>query len=103
MLGIESDYTYFDPDIIMHINSAFMVLRQLGVGPVDGFAIEDKDAEWTDFVSDTIKIEAIKSYVYMKVRLMFDPPVGSSTMEAMKNNIAELEWRLNVAVDGGEC
>lgn len=102
LLGITKEYEHFDQDIIMHINTVFMILNQLGVGPPEGFSIKDATSIWTDFVSDTTKIEAIKSYMYMKVRLLFDPPTSSAVMDSMNRMIAELEWRLNVAVDPGE-
>ena len=95
LLGVPEDYEHFDTDIIIHINSVFMILNQLGVGPSDGFSISDKTAVWSDFVSDNKKFEAIKSYVYMKVRLLFDPPTNSSVMECMNRMINEMEWRLN--------
>lgn len=99
MLGIAEDYTHFDQDIIMHINSVFMILTQLGVGPSGGFVIEDNGAVWTDFVSDTTKIESIKSYIYLKVKMLFDPPLSSAVADSMNRMISEFEWRLNVAVD----
>lgn len=99
LLGIGEDDEQFDPDILMHINSVFMILTQIGVGPESGFSIQDDSSKWADFVSDINKIEAIKSYIYLKVRLLFDPPTSSSTMEAIKSLISELEWRLNVIVD----
>lgn len=99
LLGISEEYTQFDADIIMHINSVFLVLTQLGVGPTNGFSILDKSAEWTDFVSEDSNLEAIKSYMYMKVKLMFDPPLSSAVIESINRQIAELEWRLNVAAD----
>lgn len=100
MLGIPEEYEQFDQDIIMHINSVFMILRQLGVGPGNGFAISDKTKNWTDFVSaDDARFEAVKTYMYQKVRLMFDPPTSSMVMEAMNRSISELEWRLNVEAE----
>ena len=99
LLGITEDYTHFDADIIIDINSVFMILRQLGVGPVDGFNITDSSQTWHDYLSDDeSKLSAVKTYVYLKVRLMFDPPVGS-VLESYNNQIKELEWRLNVEVD----
>lgn len=95
LLGLEKNYKHFDPDITMHINSVFMILEQLGVGP--SFFIEDETSVWTDYVSDTTEIEGIKTYVYLKVKLLFDPPLSSAVMEAMKQSINEFEWRLNVA------
>lgn len=99
LLGIAEDYEHFDSDIIMHINSVFMILNQLGVGPSEVFAIENKDAVWTDFISDITKVEAVKSYIYLKVKLLFDPPLSSAVMESIKQMISELEWRLNVAAE----
>lgn len=99
LLGIVEEYEHFDSDIIMHINSALFTLKQLGVGPSEGFTISDKTAVWTDFISDIDKIEAVKSYVYLKVKLVFDPPASSAVMEAIKNQISEYEWRLNVEVE----
>lgn len=95
LLGIPEDYEHYDADIIMHINSVFMILNQLGVGPSNGFSITDKTAVWGDFISDNDNLEAVKSYVYMKVRLLFDPPLSSAVMECMNRMIGELEWRLN--------
>lgn len=100
LLGIAEEYTHFDNDIIMHINSVFMTLTQLGVGPSEGFYIEDKSAEWTDFIEDMTKLQAVKTYIYLKVKLVFDPgSVGSSTLAAYERQIQELEWRLNIAAE----
>ena len=94
MLGITEEYEHFDPDLIMHINSAFMILTQMGVGPSEGFRIEDKTSDWDEFVSPEDNLESVKTYVFMKVKLMFDPPTSSSVMESMNRMINELEWRL---------
>lgn len=101
MLGLSKDYTQFDDDIVMHINTVFLNLTQLGVGPKNGFVIADDSAQWTDFVdiNDNVQLHAIKTYIYLKVKLVFDPPLSSSVIESMKNMIAELEWRLNAVVD----
>ena len=99
MLGIPEDYEHFDADIIMHINSVFMILTQLGVGPAEGFTIMDEDATWNDFIQDNKKIQSVKSYMYLKVRHLFDPPLSSAVIDSMTRLINELEWRLNVAVD----
>ena len=99
LLGITEEYEHFDQDIIMHINSVFMILTQMGVGPEEGFTISDSTTTWNEFTNDDKKIEAVKSYVYLKVRLLFDPPASSSVMEAMNRSISEFEWRLNIAVD----
>lgn len=99
MLGVAEDYTEFDEDIITHINSVFLNLTQLGVGPEEGFMIEDDTAVWEDFIDDSIRLQAVKTYMYLKVKLLFDPPLSSSVTESFTRMIAELEWRLNVAVD----
>lgn len=102
LLGIPEDHDHFDADIIIHINSVFMILTQLGVGPSKGFVIEDDTSEWTDFIPDTTKVEAVKSYVYLKVRLIFDPPTSSAVIESINRMISEYEWRLNVAAETTE-
>lgn len=94
LLGIAEDYTHFDEDIIMHINSVFSVLSQLGVGPSEGFIITGKNETWNEFM-DSSTLEAVKSYMHYKVKLLFDPPLSSNTMEAMNRVISELEFRLN--------
>ena len=99
MLGIEASYEHFDADIIMHINSAFVVLQQLGVGPKNAYRITSDAETWDDFFGETEDIEMVKSYVYLKVKMMFDPPLGSTVMDAYNKQIAEFEWRLNSAAD----
>ena len=101
MLGIEAQYNHFDEDIVMHINSAFFVLHQLGVGPDTAFKIDDNSAVWTDFI-DAGEVESVKSYVFMYVKRLFDPPSNSSHLAALKEDMKELEWRMNVAVDPGD-
>lgn len=102
MLGISEDYTQFDADLIMHINSVFLNLTQLGVGPDSGFTIEDETTEWTDFINNNAQLQAVKSYIYLKVKLLFDPPLSSAVIESTNRMIAELEWRLNVAAESDE-
>lgn len=99
LLGIPADYDVFDADIIMHINSVFLVLAQLGVGPKTPFFIEGADEVWTDFTPDINKINLVKSYMYLKVRLLFDPPSTGVLHEAMERQISEFEWRLNVEAE----
>lgn len=99
MLGPTEVYTHFDPEIIMHINSALFVLKQLGVGPSKGFRILDDSATWKDFLGETEELEAVKTYVYMKVKVVFDPPQNSSHLNALKEGINEFEARLNYEVD----
>lgn len=101
LLGIAEEDTNFDRDLIMHINSVFMILTQLGVGPSKGFSIKDENDVWSDFIPEQSSLEAVKTYVYMKVRLMFDPPLSSAVVDAINRNISELEWRLNVGAENG--
>ena len=96
VLGIDKDYDVFDLDIITHINSAFSTLAQLGVGPAAGFMIEDDSEVWTDFIEDDLQYNSVKSYVFLKVRQLFDPPSTSYLISAVEKQIEELEWRLNV-------
>lgn len=99
MLGIDEAYDHFDDDIIMHINSVFMTLTQLGVGPTSGFIITDKSTCWIDFIPDITKLQAVKSYMHLRVKLLFDPPTNSALIEAINRQISEFEWRLNVAAE----
>lgn len=94
-LGLTEDYTAFDLDILMHINSVFTTLCQLGIGPEDGYEIESAEDVWSDFINDK-RLNSIKTYMSLRVRLIFDPPATSFLQEAMRNQIQELEWRLNV-------
>jgi hypothetical protein len=96
ILGIAEDYTVFDLDIITHVNSAFSTLTQLGVGPPEGFMITDAAANWDDFVADDFQYNPVKSYVFLRVRQLFDPPSTSYLIAAVEKQIQELEWRLNV-------
>lgn len=96
ILGLDASYTAFDVDIIMHINSVFGTLNQLGIGPINGFMIEDDTALWSTFIGSDLNLNAVKTYVYLRVRLLFDPPATSFHITAMENQIKELEWRLNV-------
>lgn len=100
LLGITEEYTHFDSDIIMHINSTFVILTQLGVGPSNGFFIEDDTSTWDEFIpTDDLRFNSLKTYMYMRVKLMFDPPLSSAVMASMERQIAEFEWRLNSAAD----
>ena len=96
ILGFEEDVTGFDLDILTHINSAFVTLEQLGIGPAGGFAIEDATPTWDDYLAGDPKLNSVKTYVYLKVRLVFDPPSTSFHLQAMKEQIEQIEWRLNV-------
>ena len=99
LLGISEDYTQFDSDLIMHINTVFLNLTQLGVGPEEGFSIQNENDAWSDFIDNNAQLQAVKSYMYLKVKLLFDPPLSSSVIESMNRMIAALEFRLNAAVD----
>lgn len=101
LLGIPEQYTNFDTDIIVHINTAFATLNQLGVGPEYGFLIEDDGAVWTDYITST-NLTMVQTYIYLKVRLSFDPPTSSALMESINRTIAELEWRLFLEGDKKE-
>lgn len=97
LLGVGESYTEFDADIVMHINSVFMILTQMGVGPSEGFSIEDDTTTWNEFIPDLKNFEAVKTYVYLKVKLIFDTPDRSSVVESTNRMISELEWRLYAA------
>ncbi|HAQ02994.1 MAG: Structural protein [Candidatus Moranbacteria bacterium GW2011_GWF1_36_4] len=99
MLGVETDVDVFDTDIIVHINSALMTLNQLGVGPADSFFISDNTAEWDDFFGTVTELELVKSYIYLKVKMLFDTPTSSTVVEAMTRQITEFEWRLTAQVE----
>jgi hypothetical protein len=95
ILGLADNYTPFDLDVITHINAAFSILDQLGVGPDGGFMIEDETTVWGDYVAPLNQLHLIKTYIFLKVRLLFDPPTTSFLIEATNNQIKEYEWRLN--------
>lgn len=99
LLGIDPMCDHFDPEIITHINSVFSILNQLGVGPPNGFVITSNAENWSSFLSDNQTIESVKSYTYLKVKLLFDPPQSSYAIESINRLISELEWRIQVAVD----
>lgn len=94
LIGIAEDYTQYDTDVIMHTNSVLMTVTQLGVGPEDGFYITGIDELWTDLVEDAGLIEAVKSFIYLKVKLLFDPPLSSVLIESMERQAKEYEWRI---------
>ena len=102
LLGFEEDYTVFDVDIIMHINMVLNTLTQIGVGPADGFTISDSTATWQEYLGNCKKLEMVKTYIYMKVKQVFDPGTSSALNNAIDNQIKELEWRISVQVDPGE-
>ena len=100
LLGITEEYEQFDPDIIIHINAVFLTLLELGIGPVDGFSIEDSTATWHDYISDNEPLlGAVKSYMYLKVRMLFDPHLTSLVTDLMKEQAREFECRMSYMVD----
>ena len=99
MLGPDSSYEVFDQDILVHINMAIATLTQLGVGPASGFRVTGKDETWGELLGDRVDLDMAKTYIYMKVRIAFDPPANSSVLAAYKEACAEMEWRMNVTVD----
>ncbi len=100
LLGLSEEDTSFDTDLVIDINAALFVLNQLGVGPISPYSITGQGETWEDFLGSTTELEAVKQYVFQKVRLMFDTSTLTSPMiDVINRNIAEFEWRLNVAVD----
>ena len=99
LLGISAEDTSFDQDVAMHINTTFAILSQIGVGPSTGFSIQDSSTTWSDYLDDPLLVDMVRTYVYCRVRMQFDPPQNSTLSEAIKNNISELEWRMNVVID----
>lgn len=101
VIGVSEEDEHFDADIIMHINTVLAIMTQMGVGSSSGFSITDKTKTWTDYIpaAQWPKLEFIKSYVGLKVRLLFDPPTGSTLLQAMKDAVSELEWRIFEEVD----
>ena len=102
MLGLEDSYTPFDMDVIIHINAALMTLCQIGVGPKEGYEISDYDQTWSDFLVNPVKLGAVKTYVYLQVKMLFDPPTNSFLMDAMKKQSEEILFRLNVQAESAE-
>ena len=99
LLNVDPEEQAFDTDIGMLINGEFMTLHQLGIGPDEGFSISDADTKWTDFSKDKTLLEAVKEFVYLRVRLVFDPPASSVVTDAINSRINELEWRLNIQAE----
>ena len=100
LLGITAEYKQFDPDLIIHINSVFLILKQIGIGPEQGFSISGEYETWKQFLPEgSENFEAVKSYMHIKVKLLFDPPTSSAVMEAMNRMASEYEWRLNVEAE----
>lgn len=99
-LGIDENYDVFDQVILMHTNSIFSVLNQLGIGPKNGFEVVDDKVEWETYTRDDKMLNLVKSYIFIQVRLLFDPPTTSFAIEALKKQATEYEWRLNVYMEG---
>lgn len=99
LLGISEEYTHFDDDLIMHINSVLIILTQMGIGPPEGYTISDDENTWDEFISNKTYFEPVRTYIYLKVKQVFDPPLSSAVMEAMNNMITELEVRLYYAAE----
>lgn len=99
LLGPSADDKSFDTDIIIHINTVFLTLNQIGIGPSEGFSIKDETAKWSDFIGDNKKLNAVQTYIYLKVKLVFDPPLNSAVIESYKQTINELEWRLRTEAE----
>lgn len=102
LVGILEDDTTFDTDIIMHINSVFMILNQLGIGPSTGYSITDKTPTWANYVAVSANLEGLKSYMILRVKMLFDPSTTSYTQDSQNKQIAELEWRLIVQNENGQ-
>ena len=106
LLNISKDEHAFDTDIIIHINSVISALLQIGIGPSEGFRVSDESDTWQDYIADEQKIDYIKTYIYLKVKMIFDPPLNSSLMQSFNETIRELEWRLHInyesTKDGGD-
>ena len=102
MLGVDASYDAFDTDIIIGVNTAFSILTQLGVGPATGFSITGTDEEWTDFLGIDSRFNFVKTYVYLKTKMIFDPPVNGAVKEAYNSNISELESRIILAAEHPE-
>ena len=96
LLGLDSSYTAFDTDVIVHINTVLSIISQLGLGSDGGMSIVDNTVTWTNLFGSDPTLNYIKSYVFMRVKMMFDPPQTSFAIEAYNNQIKELEWRINV-------
>lgn len=102
MLGLEDEYTPFDMDVITHINAAFMTLTQMGIGPKEGFMVDDYNQTWEQFLTNKVMLGGVKTWVYLQVKMMFDPPSNSILMDAMKQQADQILWRLNVQAESVE-
>lgn len=95
LLGIAPEYSNFDMDVLMHINSVIMILRQIGVGPSEGFVVQDVTTTWADYLGDNVaQFSSVQTYIFLKVRQFFDPATNGAVTESTNNQIKELEYRL---------
>ena len=100
LLGIDSEDDNFDTDITVLINSTIPALAQIGIGPPNGFVVTSADDKWVDWLVDNqINVEGIKTYIYLKVKLIFDPPTNSTVIEAFNKSLSEMEWRMMLAIE----
>lgn len=102
MLGLDDEYTPFDTDVLIHINNAFMTLCQMGIGPKDGFEVTDYHQTWSDFLTNDVMLGGVKTWVYLQVKMLFDPPANSFVMDAYKTQSDQILWRLNVQAESAE-
>lgn len=102
MLGVGDSYTPFDTDIMVHTNSAILNLTQMGIGPKEGFIVTDYDQKWSDFLTNEVNLEAAKTYIYLQVKMLFDPPTNSFVMDSMEKQCEKLLWRMNVQAESVE-
>lgn len=102
MLGLDDNYTPFDADVLIHINSAFMTLCQMGIGPKEGFTVTDNSQTWGDFLTNNVMLGGVKTWVYLQVKMLFDPPSNSFVMDAYKTQAEQILWRLNVQAESVE-
>ena len=98
-LGPTAQYEAFNSQIMDHINGVFFDLNQMGVGPPEGFLITDETYTWDDYIAEPRKFEAVKTYMYLRVKLVFDPPANATILASMERQIEKLEWRLNHAAE----
>lgn len=100
LLSLDPENSDFDTDILLHINSVFSVLQQLGIGPEEGFYIDGANQSWGDYLGDdALHLNMVRTYVAAKVRILFDPPVSSAVMDSLNRVCSEFEWRANVAAE----
>lgn len=102
ILGVDPSVTAFDTEIIMIINSIFTTLNELGIGPALGYEIEDETNIWMEFLDNKVRLNAVKTYIYLRARILFDPPTSSFALEALKEQAREHEWRLSINPEGAQ-